>query len=177
MAKVLRRSLFFAVLLASAWPAHADPFLMILLSVAKQFATVVPQEDPFPVVEAPATYVGTTVEPEILKRLIDDSFLYLSPGQRAEIFESLHAQLLKPENATLRGPMIEQFAHRALEVRAAQQRLAKLSYSDKALLAAEFQKEVKSLPEEDAARLREAAQKKLLPIPSDLNQLLLDAFD
>jgi hypothetical protein len=179
MAKVLRRSLFFAVSLAFAWPAHADPLLMFLVSIAKEIAVASASQNPAPIaaVEAPTTYPGTMVEPEILRRLIDDSFLYLSPDQRAEIFEALHAQLLKPENAAMRGPIIENFAQRALQVRAAQQRLEKLTYSEKTHLAAEFQKEVKSLPEEDAAQLRQAMEKGLLPVPSDLNQLLLAAFD
>lgn len=178
MAGVLRRSLFFAFVLAFASPARADPLLMFLIGVAKEIATAPASRDPAPVAgEIPETYPGTTVEPAILRRLIDDSFMYLSSAQRVEIFEALNAELLKPANAVMRGPMIEHFARRALEVRAAQQRLAKLSHSEKMHLAAEFQKEVKSLPVEDAAQLRQAVRKGLLPVPSDLNQLLLAALD
>ena len=177
MAKVLRRSLFFAFLWAFAWPAHADPLLMFLIGVAKEMASIPASTNPEPVLEAPSTYPGTTVEPLALKQLIDDSFVYLSSAQRAEIFEALNAELLKPGNAAMRGPMIEQFVQGALEVRAAQQRLAELSYSQKELLATEFRQGVKTLPEEDTLQLRQALQKGLLPVPSDLGQLLLAAFD
>ena len=176
MAKVLGRSLFFAVLLALSFPVRADPLLMFLLSVAKEIATLPPAQEPAPRA-LPQTYPGTTVEPAELRRLIDESFVYLSSAQRAEVFEALNAELVKPQNATLRGPMLEQFAHRAFEVRMAQQRLEKLSASEKQVLASEFQKEVRSLPPEDLLQVREALQKNVLPVPSDLNRLLLAAFD
>jgi len=176
MAKVLGRSLFFAVLLALSFPVRADPLLMFLLSVAKEIATLPPAQAPAPE-SLPQTYPGTTVEPTQLRRLIDESFLYLSSAQRAEVFEALNAELVKPQNATLRGPMLEQFAQRAFEVRMAQQRLERLSASEKQVLASEFQKEVHSLPPEDLLQVREALQKNVLPVPSDLNRLLLAAFD
>lgn len=176
MAKVLRRSLFFAVLLASSIPARADPLLMFLLSVAKEMATLPSSNAPIPQA-LPQTYPGTTVEPPELRRLIEESFVYLSSGQRAEVFEALNAELLKPQNATLRGPMLEQFAQRAFEVRMAQQRLEKLSSREKEVLATEFQKEVKALPPEDLLQVRQAIEKNVLPVPSDLNRLLLAAFN
>ena len=177
MAGVLRRSLFFAVLLALSWPARADPLLMFLLSVAKEIASMpAARSAPVPI-EAPETYPGTLVEPATLRRLLDESFGYLSPSQRDEIFDALHAELMKPGNAAMRGPMIDHFAQRAREVQSAQQRLEKLSSLEKRTLAAEFQKDVKSLPDEDARQLRQAMEKGLLPVPSDLNRLLLAAFD
>jgi len=176
MAKVLGRSLFFAVLLALSFPVRADPLLMFLLSVAKEIATMPPAQAAVPEL-LPQTYPGTTVEPSELRRLIDDSFVYLSSGQRAEVFEALNAELIKPQNATVRGPMLEQFAQRAFEVRMAQQRLEKLSSTEKQVLASEFQKEVRSLPPEDLLHVRQALEKNVLPVPSDLNRLLLAAFD
>ena len=176
MAKVLGRSLFFAFLLALSWPARADPLLMFLLSMAKEMATMpaAPSALPQPL---PETYPGTTVEPRRLRGLIDESFVYLSQAQRAEVFEALNAELLKPQNAAIRGPMLEQFAQRALEVRLAQERLEKLSAQEKRILATEFQKEVKALPPEDLLQVRQAVEKNVLPVPSDLNRLLLAAFE
>ena len=176
MAKVLGRSFFFAVLLALSFPARADPLLMFLLSMAKEMAMRAPARDPAPQV-LPQTYPGTTVEPSELRRLIDESFVYLSSAQRAEVFDTLNTELLKPQNATLRGPMLEQFAQRAFEVRMAQQRLEKLSPREKQILATEFQKEVKALPPEDLLQVRQAVENNVLPVPSDLNRLLLAAFD
>ena len=176
MAKVLGRSLFFAVLLALSWPARADPLLMFLLSVAKEMATLPAAKDALPQ-PLPETYPGTTVEPSRLRGLIDESFVYLSSAQRAEVFDALNAELLKPQNAAIRGPMLEQFAQRALEVRLAQERLEKLSTQEKRILATEFQKEVKALPPEDLLQVRQAIEKNVLPVPSDLNRLLLAAFE
>src|SRR4051812_41750824 len=175
MAKVLRGSIFFAVLLACSTSVRADPLLMFLFSVAKEvvgsaasrYANSVRKQ-----VEVPSTmYPGTTVEPAVLHRLIQDSFLYLSEDRRDEIFEALNAELLKPANAAIRAPLIEHFAERALQVRAAQLRLAQLSTDQKKVLAQEFRQEVKDLPEEDLGPLRKAVESGLLPVPADLNQL------
>ena len=122
-------------------------------------------------------FAGTTVEPATLRRLIDDSFLYLSAERRDQVFEALNAELLKPANAALRGPLIEHFTERALEVRAAQLRLAGLSYGEKQMLATELRREAHALPEAELDKLRLTLEKGLLPVPSDLNQLLLAALD
>lgn len=121
-------------------------------------------------------YAGTTVQPEHLRRLIDDSFLYLSEAQRAEVFDSLHAQLMKPEMAAVRAPMIEYFAVHALQVRAAQIRLSKLSDSEKQRLADELKSDAKTLSAEQVSELRDALHRNLLPVPADLNRLLLAAL-
>jgi len=179
MAGVLGRSLFFAVFIALALPARAEPLLMFLLGAAKEVVSAAEPAAPAPApaAEMPAVYPGTTVEPAILKRLIDDSFLYLSAEQRAEVFQALHAELMKPANFAVRGPMIEEFAHRALQVREAQLRLARLSQTEKQALIAQFRREVKSMPDEERAPLRQALEHRLLPVPADLNQLLLAQLD
>lgn len=176
MGRVLGRSLFFAVLLASSLPARADPLLMMLLNVAQELASRQPAPAPEPIV-LPETYPGTTVEPSVLRRLIDDSFMYLSSAQRAEIFDALNADLMKPQNAAVRGPMIEAFTRRALEIRAAQLRLADMSYGEKQRIANEFHKEAKSLSVQDTARLRLALERGLMPVPGDLGKLLLAALE
>ncbi len=122
-------------------------------------------------------YPGTSVEPEHLRRLIDDSFLYLSDDRRREIFDALHAALMNPKNAAVRGAMIEYFADKALTVRAAQLKLAQLPWSEKQRMAEEFKAELAALPAEDQAQLGQLLRSGLLPVPSDLNQLLLAAFD
>lgn len=154
--------------------------LMFLLSVAREMITNAvmsklerPPAPPEPVV----TYPGTAVEPAHLRRLIDECFFYLSSAQRGEIFDSLNAELLKPQNAAVRGPMIEYFADRALQVRAAQIRLAQLSHREKQLLAEEFRRETAAIPQDDRARLQQVLERGLLPVPSDLNQLLLSALE
>jgi len=176
MARVLGRSLFFAVLLAFFSPARADPLLMFLVGMAKEIASI-PAAATVPDRAAGVdTYPGTSVEPAGLKRLINESFTYLSVAQRNEIFEALNAELVKPGNVTVSAPLIETFAARAYQIRAAQQQLEKLSQREMQVLATDFEKEVKLLSEEDVAQLRQALEKNLLPVPSDLSRLLLAAL-
>lgn len=168
---------------AFALPAHADPILMFLLGFAKNVierkikeadAAPAPAE---PMPDLDKTYPGTAVEPEILKRLIDDSFIYLAGDQRKEIFDSLNKALLDPKNAAMRGAMIEHFARKALEVRAAQVRLSQLSYREKQMLADEFRRETEGVSDAELAQLREVIQMGLLPVPMDLNQLFLAVLE
>jgi hypothetical protein len=183
MGRLLRKGVLFTLLFAGfASPASADPILMLLISLARQVAesqSSKPRAAPVPefMPDMSRVYPGTSVEPDTLKRLIDDSFLYLSSSQRQEIFDSLNAALLDPKNAAVRGTMIEYFADKALTIRAAQQQLAKLSWSEKERLASEFKAEVVTLSAEEQAQLGELLRKNMLPVPSDLNQLLLAAFD
>lgn len=181
MGRLLRKGVFFTLLLACAAPARADPILMFLISMAREMIERHAERPPAgPVVEMPdlaRVYPGTTVEPEHLRRLIDDSFLYLAGNQRREIFDSLHAALMDPKNAAVRGEMIEYFARMALSVRAAQLQLAQLSMREKERLAGEFRREIAALSAEEQAKLGELLRQGLLPVPSDLNQLLLATFE
>src|SRR5256714_933327 len=171
------RAFLFALLLACALPARAgDPVLTFLMGIAQEILHQ-PKAAAPPAAALPEVYPGTTVQPALLKRLIDDCFLYLSAPQRAEIFDALNAELLKPGNFAVRAPMIEYFAHRALQVRAAQLRLAQLSPREQQFLADEFRQELKTLPEEQASELRGLLERGLLPVPTDLNQRLLAVFN
>jgi hypothetical protein len=184
MGRLLRKGLLFTLLFAGlVAPAAADPILMFLLGMARQ---MVEAHAARPSGGAPApefipdmsrVYPGTSVEPEHLRRLIDDSFLYLNEAQRREIFESLNAALQDPKNAAVRGAMIEHFATKALTVRAAQIQLSQMSWSEKERLAGEFKREIASLSVEDQTELGGLLRSGLLPVPTDLNQLLLAAFD
>lgn len=176
------KTLVFALLLACALPARAaDPILMFLLGVAREMvasaaAEAVARAATASEPERVDVYPGTTVQPEHLRRLINDSFLYLTEAQRAQVFEALHEQLMKPEMAAVRAPMIEYFAVHALQVRAAQIRLSKLSENEKLRLANELQNDAKTLTAEQLGELREALVRNLLPVPADLNRMLLAAL-
>ena len=180
MGRLLRRGIFFTLLLACAAPAAAmDPVLMFVLGVVRemiesQAARAAPA---VPMPDLQRAYPGTLVEPDQLRGLIDESFLYLQESQRREIFDALHAGLLEPKNAAVRAAMIDYFAEKARAVRAAQLHLSQLSWREKELLAGEFKKEVSALPAEEQARVGELLRRGLLPVPSDFNQLLLSAFE
>jgi len=183
MGRLLRKGVLFTALFAGVvTPAAADPVLMFLLGVARQIveshASRPPGEvDPVPMPDMSLVYPGTTVEPDHIRRLIDDSFTYLSPEQRREIFDALNAALMNPKNAAVRGAMIEYFATQALTVRAAQQQLAQMSYRDKERVAEDFRRDLPTLSPEDREVLGKLLRDGLLPVPRDLNQLLLAAFD
>jgi len=168
------------LIFASGWtiPAHADPLVFFLMSAAREIASAAIAKgasDPSPVtpVVAATTYPGTAVEPETLRRVIDDSFSYLSSAQRGEIFASLNEMLLDPKLGPTRATLIEYFLHKALAVRAAQVELGKLSYAEKERLAVQFREETAALPEEERLQLVKLLEQHLLPVPADLNQLML----
>ena len=154
---------------------------MFLLSMAREMieshAAHAPVQPDSRLPDLARIYPGTAVEPDHLRRLIDDSFLYLSDSQRREIFDALHAALTDPKNAAVRGTMIDFFVNKTLTVRAAQLQLAQLSWRDKERLAGEFGKEIASLSVQERGQLGELLRQGLLPIPGDLNQLLLAAFE
>jgi hypothetical protein len=164
-------------------PAAADPILMLLMSIARNMVTSHAQKpDSEKLLDAQIfdqakVYPGTLVEPDQIRRLIDDSFLYLGDRQRQEIFDSLNAELLNPRNAAVRGAMIEYFTDRALVVRAAQLQLSRMPWSEKERMAVEFKSELAALAPEDREQIGELLRKRMLPVPSDLNQLLLATFD
>ena len=183
MDRFLRRTIFFFLLIASAAPAAAmDPLLMFVFSLAREMIESNAAKKPaLPGIELPEeasrVYPGTMVEPEHLRRLIDDSFPYLADTQRREIFESLNDALADPKNAAMRGTMIQYFVDRALTIRAARIQLSELSWTEKERLAGEFSRELPALSAEDRALLGNLLRGGLLPLPTDLNQLLLAAFD
>lgn len=175
----LRKALLFSLLVAVSAPAAAaDPIVMLLLGIAREMAfnavrdRLLAPRDPDPP-SGPTVYPGTTVEPEQVRQMIDEGFGYLNRGQRAEIFESLNASLLDPKNAAVRATTIEYFADRAVAMRMAQDRLKSLSAEEKSQIAAEFRQQVATLPPEEIAKLAELLRRQVLPVPSDLNDMLL----
>jgi hypothetical protein len=186
MGRLLRRGVVFTLLFAGlVAPAAADPIIMLLMSIARNMVSKHAEkpdsekrlESEILTFNLGKVYPGTLVEPDQMRRLIDDSFLYLGDRQRQEIFDSLNAELLNPKNAAIRGAMIEYFTDRALVVRAAQLQLAKMPWSEKERMALEFKSELAALPPEDREQIGELLRKRMLPVPSDLNQLLLATFD
>ena len=101
MAKVLGRSLFFAVLLAFAWPAHASPLLSLILSIAQEVASQPEAKPAPPVTDLPQTYPGTTVE-----ALTCGSRSALSQASRSSRRRlSIHTEPLPPAPALMANSM------------------------------------------------------------------------
>lgn len=180
----LRRAVLFTLLLASLAPARAqaaDPILMFLLGIARDMViahVTRPQpKEAAPMVDLGRVYPGTLVEPEQIRRLIDECFTYLSSAQRGEIFDALNEALLSPKNAAVRAPMIDYFVQHALAVRAAQQRLAQMTPEEKRMIAAEFRAATLGMPPEEQEQLSSVLRQGLLPLPDDLGRLMLAALE
>ena len=179
MCPALRRIAFLFFAFGWTAAANADPLIFFLMSAAREIAVSAiakGAEAAAAAAQAPVlatTYPGTAVEPDTLRRVIDDSFAYLSQSKRDEIFASLNEMLLDPKLGPTRATLIVYFLHKALAVRAAQVELGKLSYAEKERLAVQFRLETQSLPEEERKQLLVLLEEHLLPVPADLNQLLL----
>lgn len=180
MCRALRRTV--CLLFIGIWPvaASADPLVFFLMSAAREIASRaiekhITEQARIATLPAapPHTYPGTAVEPETLRRVVHESFTYLSTTQRGEIFDSLNDLLLDPKLGGNRAALIEYFLHKALAVRAAQVELGKLSYAQKEGLARQFRQETASLPDEERKQLQSLLEQHLLPVPADLNQMLL----
>ncbi len=178
MGRGIRTGVAIALFSCTAPALAADPVLMFLLSAAREAIAAsmrrAPAEPAYPAPPADV-YPGTMVQPADIRRLIDEGFGYLTDAQREEIFAALHAGLLDPRNAGVRASMIEYFADRALTVRAARERLARLSQREKEQLASDFRSTLGTLPPEEAERMVELLRGRLLPLPADLNDMLLGA--
>ncbi|MDX1375393.1 MAG: hypothetical protein R3357_07530 [Burkholderiales bacterium] len=180
----LRRALLLACIACGALaasPARAfDPMLSFLFGMAREImyeAYLNSRKPPAPNAEPlPAVYPGTMVEPRKLREMIDESFVYLSERRREEIFQALHDEIIKPENAAVRASMIAYFTEHALAVRMVMERLSKLSEGEMRELSAHFAARARALPAEDREQLRKVLQEGLLPVPPDLNQKLVLAI-
>ena len=183
MGRFIRGGVLFTLLLAGVvTPAAADPILMFLIGIARDMIITHAQRprDPNEPVALPVmakVYPGTTVPPEYMRRIIDESYSYLSDRQREEIFDALNAELMNPKNAAMRSAYIQFFADRANMMRDAQLKLAQMPYREKQRLAEEFKTELAGLPVEEQAQMGKLLRDGMLPVPSDLNQLLLAAYE
>ncbi len=117
------------------------------------------------------------MEPEQIRRLIDECFTYLSSAQRSEIFDALNEALLSPKNAAVRAPMIDYFVQPALAVGAAQQRLAQKALEEKQMIAAQFLAATLGMAQEEQQQLSAVLRQGLLPLANDLGQLMLAALE
>jgi hypothetical protein len=163
-----------------AMPARAfDPVTMILFGIAREIMYEAfenslkpraPSQEPLPQV-----YPGTMVEPRKLREQIDESFFYLSERRRAEIFQAFHEELIKPKNALVRASMIQYFSERAYAVRSAIDRLSKLTEPEMRAVTAQFATQVLEMKPEDRKQLRKVLDEGLLPVPPDLNRMLVAA--
>jgi len=169
-----------------AGPARAaDPLLMFLLGWAKNIieshmdAKGNAQKQPLPVsvfATPSASKPPAKVTESDLRSLVDDGFAYLSPSQRAELLAGLEKALGDPANSAHRDDILVQFANVARQAGYTHRQLDRLSTSEKRMLARQFAANYRSLTPEQQQELLQRLKLGALPLPSDLNEMMLAAL-
>ena len=178
-----------AAALASPAPAAhgADPLLMFMLGFAKNLIESAIEENraqqkPATVLAAPAPAPPAITKPPAemdasdLRALVDDSFGYLGTAQRNELLAGLEQALSDPANGPYREQILTQFVNVARQVRFAHHQLDRLSDENKRALADRFAANYRTLPPEQQQALRQQLRARALPLPSDLNEMMLSAL-
>lgn len=176
------------VLALSAGPAAAfDPVLMFFLGFARNLiesaieanaakpAAPVIATAPAPL-PAPPAKPAAHMDENDLRVLIDDSFGYLSSSQRAELLAGLEKALSDPANTPYREAILTQFVGVARQVGFTQRQLDRLSVEDKQALAQRFALNYRTLPPQHQQALAQQLQARALPLPPDLNDMMLSAL-
>lgn len=181
-----RQAVFITLLLTFiVTPAQAtDPLTLYLLKMLRdQMVTYalesavenMPSAVQPPPAAAPLAGVYGVSE-EQLRDLINVGFAHLSAAQRAEVYASLTRMLADPKNALARPMIIEELAQRASAVRGAHERLAALTATEKRAIAADARAEYERLPPKEREQLVKLLRARVVPIPHDLNDLILAEF-
>ena len=172
-------------LAAPSGPARAfDPLMMFLLGFAKNLVESAIEENaarkPAQIVivpaPAPPPKAAARMDENDLRALVDESFGYLTAAQRAELLAGLEKALADPANRPYREAIIMQFVGVARQVSFTHRSLDRLSADDKHALAVRFAANYRSLAPEQQQALTQQLQARALPLPADLNDMMLSAL-
>ena len=119
---------------------------------------------------------GSAGEEERLKALVDEGFIHLTPGQRAEVLASLMKIVNDPANAAQRAALIAQFTQQVSALRDAHRILSQLSDADMRALVAGARSEFKRLPRVQQEQMLRVLQRGMPGVPHALNQMMLSEF-
>lgn len=187
---LLRTILFVAALAQPLAARAADPLLMFVLGFAKNLIESSMQEDNgrrgqagggnVPIISLPAPLKSqkppATMDQEDLRVLIDESFLHLSRSQLAELHAGLDKALADPANGAYREAILNQFVAVARQVQFTHAQLNRLSPDEKRLLAERFAANFRTLAPDQQQALLEQLRQRALPLPTDLNDMMLAAL-
>jgi hypothetical protein len=163
-------------------PAHAaDPLLMFFLGFARNLISSAIEEHnakspPRVVAPKPPPKSAAQFDEADLRALVDDSFAYLSGAQRAELLSGLEKTLSDPANAAQREAILTQFVNVARRIQFTHGQLSLLSGEEKRALAARFADNFRSLTPDQQQALLEQLRLRALPLPADLNDMMLAAL-
>ena len=183
LARLSSLVLVLALALHPAAARAADPLLMFVLGFARNLIESAieanaskPQAPAVATAPAPPPKPPSRMDSQDLRALIDDSFAYLSAAQRAELLDGLEKTLADPANAPYRDAILAQFVGVAQQVRFAHRQLERLSPEEKRVLAERFAANYRSLSPEQQQALSQQLRARALPLPSDLNDMMLSAL-
>lgn len=185
------RWLVCAVLLLCSSAAYSlDPILLLLVRMMRDHAisasveagvNSLRQETP---PQAPKFGYGLPNTPEPqgnaeqrLRTLIDESLLHLSAVQRDAVFAAMQKVLRDPQYAQLSSQILADFTLTARALREGYLQLDRLSYSQKKALVMQAREEFQRMPAEQRQHLLEVLQSGMLPVPRDINEIMLAEFD
>jgi len=172
------------MLALAALPARAaDPVLMFVLGFAKNMIESHLEANarkpaplplnPLPPLPAIAYKAPATMTNDDLRALVEDSFAYLDRAQRAELLSGLEKTLSDPVLAAHRAAILGEFVAVARQVGFTHRQLDRLSSTQKRMLAEQFAANYRGLPATDQQALMQQLRQRALPLPSDLNEMML----
>ena len=112
-----------------------------------------------------------------MRTLIDESFLHLTRTQRDAVFAGMQKILNDPQHAQSKPLIIAEFTLKAHSVRDSYRSLDRLTNAEKRALAAQAKEEFRRLPADERQQMREVLQSGMLPLPRDLNAIMLSEFN
>jgi hypothetical protein len=115
-------------------------------------------------------------EGERLQALIDQSFIHLTPRQRAELYASFMKIVNDQANAAQRQVLIAQFTIQANKLRDAHRILSQLSDADMRGIVAQARREYEKLPAEQRAQMLQVLRRGIPGVPQALNEMMLAEF-
>ncbi len=177
-------------LLSSSAAFSLDPILLLLVRMIRDHAVsasieagvnslrqAAPPQTPKFGYGLPHTPAPQGDAEERLRTLIDESLLHLSVVQRDAVFASVQKILNDPHYAQFSSQIVAEFASKARALRESYRRLDQLSYSQKKALVVQAREEFQRLPAEQRRHLHEALQSGMLPVPRDVNEIMLAEFE
>lgn len=171
-------------LLLAAWPtvaSAAEPLTLLLIHILRQQvlnsvqgAIEEAQREQERAAAAPRSFYD--LDDRRLRTLIDEGFVHLTPSQRDEVYAAVKRALADPKNAAIRNHLVHELAIKASAVRQAHEQLSGLPDSKKRELAAEARGEYEKLPQEERVQMLQVLQSGVVPLPRDLNEMIIAEF-
>lgn len=178
----MRRGLI--CLLLAVWPAvsfAAEPLTLLLIHILRQQVLnsvqgAIEEAQREREREAAIPRSQYDIDDQKLKTLIDEGFVHLTSAQRNEVYVAVRRTLADPKNAAIRNHLVQELAVKAAAVREAHEQLSSLPPARKRAIVAEARGEYEKLPPEERRQMLQVLQAGIVPLPRDLNDMILAEF-